>query len=88
MLYRRSHLFCFFVRDILIYHTHENITVYIYRREQIVPSECNGQRIRQAAGTDDKKQANELAAKHYYEMFEVQKLGYSREYTWRECVVE
>nr|WP_279032558.1 hypothetical protein [Snodgrassella alvi] len=31
----------FFVRDILIYHTHENITVYIYRREQIVPSECS-----------------------------------------------
>ena len=48
----------------------------------------NGQRIRQAAGTENEQQARELAAKHYYELFAVQKLGYSREYTWRETVVE
>ena len=68
-------------------------TIRVYKREgrrgwYYSFTAPNGQRIRQAAGTDDKKQANELAAKHYYEMFEVQKLGHSREYTWRECVVE
>lgn len=68
-------------------------TIRVYKREgrrgwYYSFTAPNGQRIRQAAGTDDKKQANELAAKHYYEMFEVQKLGHSREYTWRKCVVE
>lgn len=48
----------------------------------------NGQRVRKSARTDDKKQASELAAKHYNDLWRQQKLGERPEYTWQQAVVE
>lgn len=48
----------------------------------------NGQRVRRTARTDDKKQAQALAAKHYNDLWRQQKLGERPDYSWQQAVVE
>lgn len=48
----------------------------------------NGKRIRRFAQTENEQHARELAAKHYQSLFETQRLGVQREYSWPETVVE